>query len=170
MKTILIDRRTIRENPEYGNIIHSLQGAKQIYVSFYTDIHNAVELFKGSDKRFSAISMEACDSAKGDVKISGNVLNEDFIIDARNYAGLSIQISRENIDARSIGIASKYLYEYENTKLKCEDCGKSTPFNEIEEKEVDLGYDYYYDKVCPHCGGYNTFEDYQLENINDVKL
>lgn len=57
-----------------------------------------------------------------------------------------------------------YLYEYEKTPCKCQECKEIVFHTEILTEEIfefDLG-----DK-CPLCGAINSFEDLKYENIND---
>jgi len=171
MKIILIDRRTIRENPEHETYNRPtpilVPMLREITVSFETDFQHGLDLFEDKDNRFIATSIEPLIDT---CTVVGEVINPSFLESIKDKPKLVVSISGEAIKIVSVFAPSKYIYEYQNTKLVCEDCKKSTPYNKIKQEELVSDESYNMVDVCPHCGGYNSFEDYQLENINDVKL
>jgi Zn finger protein HypA/HybF involved in hydrogenase expression len=53
-----------------------------------------------------------------------------------------------------------YLYEYEETYIKCRYCK-----DKVEVQNID--YDDY-ESICPECGYYGTFPKIKYEKIEDV--
>lgn len=60
----------------------------------------------------------------------------------------------------------KYLYKYENTQLKCEECGKIVNYDDIDQ-DCDDDSGYCYDE-CPVCHAHDSFGDIDLEKIEEV--
>ncbi len=59
----------------------------------------------------------------------------------------------------------KYSYRFdEHTIITCDYCNEELTYDQLLEYD---DYDYYNDKVCPHCGEHDCV-DLVFENINDV--
>jgi Zn finger protein HypA/HybF involved in hydrogenase expression len=72
----------------------------------------------------------------------------------------SVEYKREIQEVRSIAGEPEYLYEYANTKVKCSNCKKMIPVNDIEMDDDVDGNNY----ICPKCKEWNTF-DFGYESI-----
>lgn len=58
----------------------------------------------------------------------------------------------------------KWRYEYQATKVKCEDCGAEFPWTELKSDEVD---DCYSETICPKCGTWSCC-DIRFERIDEA--
>jgi len=77
-----------------------------------------------------------------------------------------IDIKNHFAEYNSIFEPSKYLYEYEDTKVKCSACGHEMSLGELESDYSDYDSDGS-SSVCPKCDEWDCCE-YEHENINDV--
>jgi Zn finger protein HypA/HybF involved in hydrogenase expression len=58
----------------------------------------------------------------------------------------------------------EYFYSYLNPKVKCEHCGESFRFRDMEDYVIE---DEYYSDICPKCGETNCCE-YELESLESA--
>lgn len=84
------------------------------------------------------------------------------------YEDFKVEIfSNQNYEHVQHPPLPKYLYEYENPCLECNQCHSQIRLSDIE-------YDYSEDgdkvNVCPKCYQFDTFEEFIYENINNLKL
>jgi DNA-directed RNA polymerase subunit RPC12/RpoP len=160
---IPIDRSTIRKNPDYnpsgscefvpGLIDIRIKGKFPVpdYIKPYIEVTDwEFPCEKGSE--YDAVAVykipdNIVDKMQGDPRI------------------LSMDISHEVIDVTTLP-GPKYLYDYKDIWIRCNECKEKFNWRDLKEQEVDD--ETYSDKVCPYCGELECCE-LEFENIENLK-
>jgi DNA-directed RNA polymerase subunit RPC12/RpoP len=81
-----------------------------------------------------------------------NHINE--LVSSDPYFQLSIEFDRPFIEVTSMESGPKYLYEYRETVVRCDDCGKEILHTELklEEDVIESEDNVYTIHSCPRCG------------------
>jgi hypothetical protein len=152
---IKIKRDSIKKNPNAGNTVTRVQGLKS--VSFIIESYDIPDLpaeFIVTDwvKNGKLI--------KASGVINGPITSEQF---AKWVNIEGIRLTVENgINTIHHMPEPDYLYEYEETYLKCKHCK-----NKINVEDIETDYDIV-TLTCPECGAYDSFPKYKYEKIEDV--
>jgi hypothetical protein len=162
MKTIKIDRSTIEKNPNVGNTRTYLQGNS--HATFEIESEEIPQWLSEEPFYPTEWSLESDSNGMNSMKgeISG-MITEEMIEKFKITKGLHVNISKEPIVIDHMP-EPDYLYEYEETTLKCKHCKSKVNGDDIE---TDWEDDYPI-KVCPVCRRIDSFPEYRYEKIEDA--
>lgn len=155
---ILIDKSTIRKNPNAGNC--SLPIAGPVHISFTMHQAPPQELVMSK----SIIIREEPWPKGSPGEISGDILDPS-VTEQLKGAGAIIDYYQEVMEVHHRPEPA-YLYEYENPAIPCNECGESTLLSDIEERDCGLDGEYSC-TVCSKCGEVDSF-DIKYESITDA--
>lgn len=156
MKVIKIIRESIKKNPRAGQETTVIQGAKDMTFEFEGNF--PVELRNNDD---IIITSETLDK-----KLTTGIILHPKAVELLHKFGAKISV-KHNHDFINHRPLPKYLYEYENTSIVCNNCENEVFINDITVEYDDDGC---ISKVCPKCCQFDTFEDYTYEDIRDIKI
>jgi hypothetical protein len=82
-------------------------------------------------------------------------INDPEIVEACINAGVNLTISQDHQHVQLIHPEPDYLYEYEDTLVKCSRCKEEFDHEELEADSID---DFYSNTICPKCQKWNCCE------------
>ncbi len=168
---ILIDLESIKENPNAGTTTSVVLGPWAGYCKIDVYPPDKLLLPYGC----SAISERYMHDGISDPCtqyeiVIGNLSSYEILRQNENVSEISM-----NRDNTYVFHAPdpKFIYQYENTRIRCNNCKQLIPQAKIDKKyinsiskcvDTDLSYD-----VCPLCDECNTFE-YEYETIEQALI
>ncbi len=152
---IKINRDTIKKNPNAGNTMSRVVGAKRIGFTIKGDLPN----YLIEDENFYIISQDNYGTKECSL-IDFSLL--DKLLELKNIS----VTNKTDVQTFHHAPEKRWLFEYENPSLKCDSCDHYILLSDIKTEWDDEG-EYEYD-VCPQCNTINPFEPIEYENINDV--
>lgn len=160
MITIKIKRDSIKKNPNAGNTSSIIQGLKE--AKFKIESYSIPDIIKNEPFFITEFTEEngVLTSASG--VINGPITPDQFS-EWMLIQGISITISNNTRVIHHMP-EPDYLFEYEDTEVKCRHCKNMVDVDSIEQDE--FGGDLL--NICPICGHENTFPEYKYEKIGDV--
>ena len=135
MTLIKIDRSSIKKNPDGGKTqSHVIIGSTTTFVC--NEIPNRI---------LDLIQITSENIENGVIEYSG-FIKEPFDYEKfKGVKGLKVNTEINNQFIRHLP-EPYYFYDYENTEVKCNECGKMIGIKEV-----------YYDDECPNCNGIDSF-------------
>lgn len=189
MILIKINRSTIRKNPEGGRQYYSIPMERSITSSFSMrlGVDLTEEVAKAIHKSQNAVSseleflpgvlirqvsMDVYDGF-GEWNFEAAVLNGQALPALQEWAkkmGGKLVVNHHQDYLKYNVDSLRYLYDYEDMKLECEEC-----HNLISHKDIELDYQDFGDgeipiETCPICGNHNTFEQRKYERLSSEIL
>jgi hypothetical protein len=167
MQTIKINLKSIKPNPNVGNVISYIP---QSFTMAFECNTLPDFLIEGKD----VIIEEWCNNPEKYIgRFIGQVSSE--LIEKLKTWGNNVRTFKMSASRNILAIPHlpepSYFYNYLNTKVKCETCGKafmSDKFlyadNMDNDEERNCGFS---DKVCPYCGKWNCC-DIEYESIENA--
>lgn len=155
---ILIDKSTIKKNPNAGRTISQISGPIQICFSMANE--PPIELVDSKKILITEYSLN----------LDGREYCEGIVIDpgaigVLKDAGADTERNQEVIEFSHLPEPS-FFYNYENPSVPCSECHQTTLLNDIKVRDGGIDGEYQY-TICPHCEGIDTF-DIQYEPITDA--
>lgn len=161
---ILIDRSTIKRNPNAGNTVHYMYGKQFYYRETVTHTVDEQQLPVWVKKKYI---------------INGN--SDAFKIAEQKYYQvenpfnwtLREWMEQPTEEIHSLTPESDYLYDYLPTLVQCNCCGIMIEYKDLESNSMHSeGDEIYSDKVCPHCGAFECceieFEKFTKDMIRQI--
>lgn len=162
---ILIDKRTIKLNPDAGKTSFIQKGPTTFSFEFFGELPEWLK--DGIDG--CAIASITCDSNRPPI-IKGFFTHESKTfkrIAATKGGSTQIRSAAERIDF--LTAIPKYSYKYQNPLIKCLTCNKSTRLKDIKEGEYET--DDFFDTylICNYCNEHDSFEPIEYQKIDEIK-
>lgn len=171
MKTVIvkIDRSTIRKNPKAGQTESIVD--RGLLITFVYKGRKEPEWINSLDVDIESRSFQGIPGfeeieIRGQIKVTDKL--EKFIEENKKTEGLTLTIQRDYETLHHMP-EPEYLYKYEKTYLKCNHCKEKVEVQDIEIDYIFDGEDEVKVETCPLCGGENSFDHYEFENLSDVK-
>lgn len=156
-----IELSSIKKNKDAGQTTTVIPGRKT--VSF--EAYQLPEYFK-HEENCIIYEWTEIDGIKKDFK--GVIISEDLIqkcIEEKPNVNISFDFEHQHINHFPI---PEYSYDYENTKVNCNNCGKEIFTKDLKADEFwDGENEYYSNEICPECGALDCC-DLIYESIEDA--
>lgn len=162
MKTLIqIDINSIKKNKNAGETVSYFQGEKYCKIS-----GNEIPSFLKHEENCWIESINTIDEKV--VNFCGLLYDtSEEIITKCLKAHLKIEFENQINEIHHFPIP-KYNFKYENTKLKCKECGCEIMSEDFETDWIYDGEDEYFTGViCPNCNSYHCV-DIEYESIKDA--
>lgn len=157
---IKINPDSIKENKNAGETTTHIRMGKTISFKAKTLPDDFID-----GKNCAIFEWEEIDGIK--TNIEGEIFDEHLVDKCVNERrkGISINIEVNNTAINHFPIPA-YSFKYENTKIKCNECGEEIMTNDLKSDESGDG-EYYSDRICPKCGMFDCC-DLEYEKIGDA--
>jgi len=163
---ILINRKTIKRNPNAGQTVFYVQGQKIIKFSCHTlpeqfiDGVNCIigshEIQDGIDCNYQGIITDV------------HILNEYIKKEKGLPNGLSVTMTHNPIQIKQKEPDPDWLYDYKPTKVTCKYCKETFNHTELDCDSIESDdYYSYSETVCPKCDRWDCCE-LEYEDIKDA--
>jgi len=158
---ILIDRTTIRENPDYkpGGYRQKVAGAKNGEFTITGKSPVMPEEFE-SDILLTEYPL----LSEGDWVFTIKKFSDELMEWLKNVKA-NVTISNPLIEVTS-SEPPKFLYEYLDTNILCEGCLQMIPHEKIQSGNIGI-YEQVYVESCPNCGEVNSFPERRYESLQE---
>jgi hypothetical protein len=170
MILIKIDRDSIKRNPRAGATFSWFHGARSVTFEINGGGRIPVDLI---DK---VIITEWLGFGLPEMAVAlrGHIINPDDALLFIAIPGISITVDN-GLEKVSHLPQPEWLFEYENTGIRCDSCGSVVKVEDIESDSFyDGDDDNFIDQICPVCKAQDSFGDIEYESISeavkDVKL
>jgi predicted RNA-binding Zn-ribbon protein involved in translation (DUF1610 family) len=157
---VKINKDSIKENPNAGSTTTRINMGQTISFKAETLPDDFID-----GKNCAIFEWEENDGVK--TNIVGEIFDPMLLDKCVNERckGISINIKSKNTSFNHAPIPA-YSFDYENTKIKCNECGEEIMTDDLKSEESSDG-EYYSDRICPKCGMFDCC-DLEYEKIGDV--
>lgn len=163
---VKIIRDTIIENPSAGRTSTQVAGNWEGSFKVSSQDNFALSLFIKKFEVMPGIIFTSYSNtfAEGIAELPAALLELNY--KASKEPGIILEI-KQNTNWQTVQHLAlpKYLYDYENPPVICQNCGHAVYLFELDKQTDDDGNRF---STCPKCKGIDTYEQIYFEDINEV--